>query len=461
MARATPRAGQERVRAVALPAPLRDGHLRRLRRPHQAQADSGALQPGAAEPAAQGLRDRRPRVDRDELRGLPREARTRAAASSSRSRSISRSGAGCAERIIYVTGSFEDPATYDRLASALRAGRRARSDRRQRTSSTWRRRPTSSPSSSAASASAGLATTARTTGRPGLPPGGHREALRPRPRVGAGAEPRPALGARASARSTASITTSARRRCRTSSSSASPTASSSRSGTAATSTTCRSPSPRRVGVEQRGGYYDQAGALRDMVQNHIFQLLALIAMEPPISFAGEAVRDEKAKVLDAIQPMRPEDGARAHRARSVRPGTVPPRPSEPRSGARLPRRAQGGPGFAHRDLRRDEAPDRQLALGRRAVLPAHRQAPAAPRHRDRDPVQARAADPVPRHRRRDPALQPAGAAHPARRRHLAALRRQGAGPGPRTGGGRDGFRLRRTTSARRPRPATRRCSTTA
>jgi len=55
-----------------------------------------------------------------------------------------------------------------------------------------------------------------------------------------------------------------------------------------------------VGVEDRGAYYEQAGALRDMVQNHMFQLLALTAMEPPISFRADAVRDERVKVLDAI-----------------------------------------------------------------------------------------------------------------------------------------------------------------
>ena len=62
-----------------------------------------------------------------------------------------------------------------------------------------------------------------------------------------------------------------------------------------------------VGVEQRGRYYDQAGALRDMVPNHLFQLLALTAMEPPSSFEAEAVRDEKGKVLRAIQPLSPEE----------------------------------------------------------------------------------------------------------------------------------------------------------
>ncbi|HKH47685.1 MAG TPA: glucose-6-phosphate dehydrogenase [Thermoanaerobaculia bacterium] len=62
-----------------------------------------------------------------------------------------------------------------------------------------------------------------------------------------------------------------------------------------------------VGVEQRGGYYEQAGALRDMVQNHMFQLLAFTAMEPPISFAADVVRDERVKVLYAVRPLSHED----------------------------------------------------------------------------------------------------------------------------------------------------------
>jgi len=62
-----------------------------------------------------------------------------------------------------------------------------------------------------------------------------------------------------------------------------------------------------VGVEQRGGYYDTSGALRDMVPNHLFQLVSLTGMEPPISFDANAVRDEQAKVLHAIQPFTPED----------------------------------------------------------------------------------------------------------------------------------------------------------
>jgi glucose-6-phosphate 1-dehydrogenase len=67
-----------------------------------------------------------------------------------------------------------------------------------------------------------------------------------------------------------------------------------------------------LGVEHRGGYYDTSGALRDMVPNHMMQLLSLIAMEPPISFAANEIRDEQVKTLRAIQPILPEEVA--HRA---------------------------------------------------------------------------------------------------------------------------------------------------
>ena len=62
-----------------------------------------------------------------------------------------------------------------------------------------------------------------------------------------------------------------------------------------------------VGVEARGKFYEVTGALRDMVPNHIFQLLAMTAMEPPNSFDADAVRSEKAKVIDAIHPMSAAD----------------------------------------------------------------------------------------------------------------------------------------------------------
>jgi len=62
-----------------------------------------------------------------------------------------------------------------------------------------------------------------------------------------------------------------------------------------------------VGVEQRGGYFDNAGTLRDMVPNHVMQLLSLTAMEAPVSFQADAVRNEQAKVLHAIQPLDSEE----------------------------------------------------------------------------------------------------------------------------------------------------------
>ena len=59
-----------------------------------------------------------------------------------------------------------------------------------------------------------------------------------------------------------------------------------------------------VGVERRAAYYEGAGALRDMVQNHLMQVLALVAMEPPIAFTAENVRDRKMDALLSVQPLR-------------------------------------------------------------------------------------------------------------------------------------------------------------
>ncbi|HKP76072.1 MAG TPA: glucose-6-phosphate dehydrogenase [Longimicrobiaceae bacterium] len=64
-----------------------------------------------------------------------------------------------------------------------------------------------------------------------------------------------------------------------------------------------------VGVEQRAGYYEKAGALRDMVQSHLLQVLALVAMEPPASYDADSIRTEKVKVLRSIRPIRGEDVA--------------------------------------------------------------------------------------------------------------------------------------------------------
>ncbi len=61
----------------------------------------------------------------------------------------------------------------------------------------------------------------------------------------------------------------------------------------------------KIGVGGRGGYYEEAGALRDMVQNHLLQVMALIGMEPPVSLEAESIRDEKVKLLKSIRPLHP------------------------------------------------------------------------------------------------------------------------------------------------------------
>ena len=74
-----------------------------------------------------------------------------------------------------------------------------------------------------------------------------------------------------------------------------------------------------VGVEGRGAYYDKSGAMRDMVQNHLMQLLCLTAMEPPSKFDPDAVRDEKLKVIRALDPVKPEEIVRGQYL-SAKPG---------------------------------------------------------------------------------------------------------------------------------------------
>lgn len=79
-----------------------------------------------------------------------------------------------------------------------------------------------------------------------------------------------------------------------------------------------------VGLESRVAYYDDSGALRDMVQNHMLQLLALVAMEPPTSFEATAVRDEKVKVLRALRPVNAEEVVTGqYRAGAVERKSVP------------------------------------------------------------------------------------------------------------------------------------------
>jgi len=77
-----------------------------------------------------------------------------------------------------------------------------------------------------------------------------------------------------------------------------------------------------VALEGRAGYYDNAGALRDLIQNHLLQLLMLTSMEPPVSFDADEIRDEKVKVLHAIKPPRVEDVAHMAVRAQYSAGTV-------------------------------------------------------------------------------------------------------------------------------------------
>jgi glucose-6-phosphate 1-dehydrogenase len=126
---------------------------------------------------------------------------------------------------------------------------------------------------------------------------------------------------------------------------------------------------RDRGVEGRWPYYDEYGALRDMVQNHMLQLLCLVAMEPPPDADADSVRDEKVKVLKSLRRSPRARSSGAQRARPVRAGVVEGKPvpsyAEERGAGRATPRPSS-PCGRHR----------QLALGGRAVLPAHRQAAA-------------------------------------------------------------------------------------
>ena len=155
-----------------------------------------------------------------------------------------------------------------------------------------------------------------------------------------------------------------------------------------------------LGIGRRAGYYDSAGALRDLVQNHMLQLLSLLCMEPPVTFTADEVRDEKVKVLHAIRPPTPDEVVRAQYTAGFAEGSDVVGYLE----------EDGVPGrLEDRDLRGSAARGRQLALGRRAHLPAYRQAAVAQDHRDRSDAQAGAAPGLRGGRLGGRPAQPAGA----------------------------------------------------
>ena len=137
-----------------------------------------------------------------------------------------------------------------------------------------------------------------------------------------------------------------------------------------------------LGIGRRAGYYDEAGALRDLVQNHMLQLLSLLCMEPPVTFDADEVRDEKVKVLHAVEPPAPDAVVRAQYTSGM---------AEGKEAVGYLGGAGRPAGLRHRDLRGPPPRGGQLALGRRADLPAHRQAARPQGHRDRGDAEAGAA----------------------------------------------------------------------
>ena len=81
-----------------------------------------------------------------------------------------------------------------------------------------------------------------------------------------------------------------------------------------------------VGVGSRAGFYDSTGAMRDMVQNHLLQLLCMVAMEPPASLSEDAIRDEKIKILKALKPIQPQDVAEKTVRGQYRSGAIAGKP---------------------------------------------------------------------------------------------------------------------------------------
>ena len=161
------------------------------------------------------------------------------------------------------------------------------------------------------------------------------------------------------------------------------------------------------GIQGRGGFYDATGAVRDVIQNHLFQLLSNLAMEPPARMDSESLRDEKVKVLKSIPALEAGDIVRGQ-FRGYR--------DEAR------RRRQ----LAGRDLRRRSPPHQFLAVAGCAVLHPRRQVPPGHVHRGRHSAAA-AADGVSRRRCRARIISGSGLCRDRRsrsasRRWMTAIR---------------------------------------
>ncbi len=137
-----------------------------------------------------------------------------------------------------------------------------------------------------------------------------------------------------------------------------------------------------IGIEDRGGYYEGAGALRDMVQNHLIQLLCLVTMEAPTDLSADSIRDEKVKVVRALHHF-----ARNEVSLNVVRAQYRERCDQRKTGGGLSGGKQGGSQINHGNIRRLEVKPRQLALVECADLHARREKASEVRHGDFDPFQ--------------------------------------------------------------------------
>ena len=173
-----------------------------------------------------------------------------------------------------------------------------------------------------------------------------------------------------------------------------------------------------LGIGTRAGYYDSAGAMRDLIQNHMLQLLCHVAMEPPVNFSADEVRNEKVKVLHAVPEPSPDDIPNIAVRAQYTAGTVG---GEDVVGYR---EEEGVPAASHTETFAAIRIEVDDGAGRRFLLPAHRQAPGAQGDRDRHHAEARA---VSRLHAGGLGRRQAQPAHPhaaAERGHLPPARRE-------------------------------------
>ena len=296
-------------------------------------------------------------------------------------------------------GDYRDPATFDNLGLQLQG----------------REHPLfylAIPPSLFEDVVQGLDTRRAQQGRAGR----RREAVRSRPGSRRRSSTRCCTRRSPSRRCSASTTSSARNRSRTCSCSASPTRCSSRSGTATSSTRSRSRWPRRSTCKVAASSTTPSGALRDVVQNHLLEIVALLAMEPPSNSTATALHDEKVKVFRQVESFRPDQVSRGqYRGYVDEAGVQPGSDTET---------------FLAAAVR-----DRVVAVGRGAVADPRRQVDAGHRDRGGRRVQGAAAAVV--LERRQPAARAQLRPLPprVRRRHHAPPPGEGAGrrswrPGP-------------------------------